>query len=97
MGTMASTLAHEINQQLTAIANYLETIREMIGDGQAGLLDEMAEALEMAAAQSLRAGTIVAGCVRSSTAVTPATASSAWMHSSKRLLASACSSPMKRA
>ncbi len=59
MGTMASTLAHEINQPLTAIANYLETMREMIGDGQAGLLGEMAEALELAAAQSLRARTIV--------------------------------------
>ncbi|MET0373918.1 MAG: PAS domain S-box protein [Rhizorhabdus sp.] len=59
MGTMASTLAHEINQPLTAIANYLETMRAMIGDGESGLPGEMAEALELAAAQSHRAGTIV--------------------------------------
>ena len=32
MGTMASTLAHEINQPLTAIANYLEATRAMIED-----------------------------------------------------------------
>ena len=59
MGTMASTLAHEINQPLTAIANYLETTRAMIGDNPDGLLEEVAEALDLAAAQSLRAGTIV--------------------------------------
>ena len=62
MGTMASTLAHEINQPLTAITNYLETIRAMIGDASDatdGLLGEIAEALDLAAAQSLRAGTIV--------------------------------------
>jgi two-component system sensor kinase FixL len=59
MGTMASTLAHEINQPLTAIANYLETMRAMIGDEANGALAEMAEPLELSAAQSLRAGTIV--------------------------------------
>ncbi len=63
MGTMASTLAHEINQPLTAIANYLEATRAMIADGDdpvlAPLLGDVAEALELAAAQSLRAGTIV--------------------------------------
>ena len=59
MGTMASTLAHEINQPLTAIANYLETTRSMIADDDNPLLCEIAEALELAAAQSLRAGTIV--------------------------------------
>lgn len=56
---MASTLAHEINQPLTAIANYLETTRAMIGDADDGLLGEIAEALDLAAAQSLRAGMIV--------------------------------------
>jgi two-component system sensor kinase FixL len=59
MGTMASTLAHEINQPLTAIANYLETAREMIGDTADAQLGEIAEAIELAAAQSLRAGHIV--------------------------------------
>jgi two-component system sensor kinase FixL len=59
MGTMASTLAHEINQPLTAIAAFLETTRAMIGETDDGLLGEIAEALELAAAQSLRAGMIV--------------------------------------
>jgi two-component system sensor kinase FixL len=59
MGTMASTLAHEINQPLTAIANYLETMRDMIGETSDVLMGEIAEGLELAAAQSLRAGNIV--------------------------------------
>ncbi|WP_241491216.1 PAS domain-containing sensor histidine kinase [Sphingomonas sanguinis] len=59
MGTMASTLAHEINQPLTAIANYLETTRAMIGHTDDEVLGEIAAALDLAAAQSLRAGTIV--------------------------------------
>ncbi|QNA86843.1 PAS domain S-box protein [Sphingomonas sp. So64.6b] len=59
MGTMASTLAHEINQPLTAIANYLETARDMIGETDDVLMADIAEALALAAAQSLRAGTIV--------------------------------------
>jgi two-component system sensor kinase FixL len=59
MGTMASTLAHEINQPLTAIVNYLETTRAMIGASEDPFLGEIAEALDLAAAQSLRAGKIV--------------------------------------
>jgi two-component system sensor kinase FixL len=59
MGTMASTLAHEINQPLTAIANYLETMRDMIGETSDAFMGEIAEGLELAAAQSLRAGNIV--------------------------------------
>jgi two-component system sensor kinase FixL len=59
MGTMASTLAHEINQPLTAIANYLEASRALIPDAEQGLLHEIAGALDQAAAQTLRAGSIV--------------------------------------
>ena len=59
MGTMAATLAHEINQPLTAIANYLEASRAMIADRDDALLGEISEALELATAQSLRAGAIV--------------------------------------
>jgi two-component system, LuxR family, sensor kinase FixL len=59
MGTMASTLAHEINQPLTAIANYLETTRAMIADTEDELLVEIAEALDLAAAQALRAGDVI--------------------------------------
>jgi two-component system sensor kinase FixL len=59
MGTMASTLAHEINQPLTSIANYLETTRAMIGDTDDALLNEIAEALQLAADQTQRAGNII--------------------------------------
>jgi two-component system sensor kinase FixL len=59
MGTMASTLAHEINQPLTAIANYLETARAMIDDADERDLGAFAEAVDLATAQSLRAGTII--------------------------------------
>jgi two-component system sensor kinase FixL len=59
MGTMASTLAHEINQPLTAIANYLETGLAQIGDRDSELLRDVGEAMELAAGQSLRAGAIV--------------------------------------
>ena len=59
MGTMASTIAHEINQPLTAIANYLETTRAMIGETSDSLLAEIAGAIELAAAQALRAGEVI--------------------------------------
>jgi two-component system sensor kinase FixL len=59
MGTMASTLAHEINQPLTAIANYLEAMRAMIGDDADRAFAELVEPLDLCAAQSLRAGHIV--------------------------------------
>lgn len=59
MGTMASTLAHEINQPLTAIANYMEAARELVdqpGDEPKALVKE---AVEEAATEALRAGQIV--------------------------------------
>lgn len=59
MGTMASTLAHELNQPLTAIANYLETTRDMLVDAQTPELKTIRDALNLAAGQSLRAGDIV--------------------------------------
>lgn len=59
MGTMASTLAHELNQPLTAIANYLEATRDMLVEPDAETLALVREALDDAAGQSLRAGQIV--------------------------------------
>lgn len=59
MGTMASTLAHELNQPLTAIANYLETVRDVL-DGQSSLPpDKLRDAVSEAAEEALRAGNIV--------------------------------------
>jgi len=59
MGTMASTLAHELNQPLTAIANYLEAGRELLGRDDAESRELVTEAMEEAAKEALRAGGIV--------------------------------------
>lgn len=59
MGTMASTLAHELNQPLTAIANYLETTRDMLASPDAETIQLVRDALNDAAGQTLRAGEIV--------------------------------------
>lgn len=59
MGEMASTLAHELNQPLSAISNYLKGSRRLLE----GVTDEkstmMREALEKAADQAMRAGQII--------------------------------------
>jgi two-component system sensor kinase FixL len=59
MGEMASTLAHELNQPLSAIANYMKGSRRLL-EGQADERSAMIrEALDNAAAQALRAGDII--------------------------------------
>lgn len=60
MGTMASTLAHELNQPLTAIANYLEAGRDLLDrDTDAETLAMVREAMDESAQETLRAGNIV--------------------------------------
>lgn len=59
MGTMASTLAHELNQPLAALAIYLETGRDLIDAGADGALPDLREAMDAAAGEALRAGQIV--------------------------------------
>jgi two-component system sensor kinase FixL len=59
MGTMASTLAHELNQPLTAVANYLETTRDLLADPDSETVALVRDALDEAAKESLRAGHIV--------------------------------------
>ena len=59
VGGMASAMAHELNQPLTAIANYLEAVRDMIADGDTDALAVAQEALDAAAGQSIKAGKIV--------------------------------------
>lgn len=59
MGTMASTLAHELNQPLTAIANYLEAARELIGAPGEETTALLCEAITESASEALRAGKIV--------------------------------------
>lgn len=58
MGTMASTLAHELNQPLTAIANYLEAARDLI-DADDAPRELLIEAVSESASEALRAGRIV--------------------------------------
>lgn len=59
MGTMASTLAHELNQPLTAIANYAEAAETILGSDEEEDRQLLREIFGEMAAQSLRAGSIV--------------------------------------
>jgi two-component system sensor kinase FixL len=54
MADMTAALAHEINQPLTAAANYLSAARRLVGGNQAALA-----ALDKTEAQLVRAGRIV--------------------------------------
>ncbi|WP_240623680.1 two-component system sensor histidine kinase NtrB [Tsuneonella suprasediminis] len=58
LGEMASALAHEINQPLSAIANYLKGTRILLGRDEVPH-DRVAEAVERAATEALRAGEII--------------------------------------
>jgi two-component system sensor kinase FixL len=61
-GEMASALAHELHQPLTAAATALQAARRMLAASapQApGVMTEVQEAMELAAKQALRAGLIV--------------------------------------
>ncbi len=59
MGTMASTLAHELNQPLTAVANYVQTSVALLRDPDPDTHGIVCEALTEAGAEALRAGEIV--------------------------------------
>ncbi|MBB4839830.1 two-component system sensor kinase FixL [Sphingomonas kyeonggiensis] len=59
MGTMASTLAHELNQPLTAIANYVFAAKDLLERDGPQPLDMLSEAVGEAAKEALRAGQIV--------------------------------------
>jgi two-component system sensor kinase FixL len=59
LGEMASTLAHELNQPLAAIANYVQGCVRLLDGITEGPAAQMREALADAARQSLRAGEII--------------------------------------
>jgi two-component system, LuxR family, sensor kinase FixL len=60
MGTLASSLAHELNQPLTAVTNYCESARDLLrATPDAETLEMVREALDDAARQAVRAGQIV--------------------------------------
>ncbi len=59
MGEMASTLAHELNQPLSAISNYLKGSRRLLEGSSDEKSTMMRDALGKAADQALRAGQII--------------------------------------
>ena len=59
MGTMASTLAHELNQPITAVANYVQGVRDLLDAPHPDDLPMIRDALDDAKNEALRAGHIV--------------------------------------
>jgi len=59
MGEMASALAHELNQPLSAMTNYLKGSRQLLAKRDDKEAVMIRDALEKAAEQSLRAGQII--------------------------------------
>ena len=60
MGTLASSLAHELNQPLTAVASYCESARDLLSTNpDRETLAMVREAMDEAAGQAIRAGQIV--------------------------------------
>ena len=59
MGEMASALAHELNQPLSAISNYMKGSRRLLADSTDVNAPKIAAALDRAAEQAIRAGDII--------------------------------------
>jgi len=58
MGQMASAMAHELNQPLTAVINYLEAGRRLL-QGEPPSLDRLGDLMGRAVAQAERAGDVI--------------------------------------
>lgn len=61
MGALATTLAHELNQPLTAISSYLAGSKRLLERGGEGHIKQAREALELALSSAHRAGEIIRG------------------------------------
>ncbi|KYG21302.1 histidine kinase [Bradyrhizobium sp. AT1] len=59
MGEMASALAHELNQPLAAISNYMKGSRRLLAGSSDPNAPKVESALDRAAEQALRAGQII--------------------------------------
>ena len=59
MGEMASALAHELNQPLSAISNYMKGSRRLLADSTDVNAPKIEAALDRAAEQAIRAGDII--------------------------------------
>lgn len=59
MGQVAAMLAHELNQPLTAVSNYMEAARALLDRGGDLLPSRLGNAIERAGEQAIRAGQII--------------------------------------
>ncbi|KWV92416.1 PAS domain-containing sensor histidine kinase [Erythrobacter sp. YT30] len=59
MGSLATSLAHELNQPLTAVTNYAHSARDLLADPSLENIKLVREAMDECANQALRAGQIV--------------------------------------
>ncbi|MEM7021521.1 MAG: PAS domain S-box protein [Pseudomonadota bacterium] len=59
MGEMASALAHELNQPLTAITNYMQACRRLLAGGPLDSSDKVNELMGKSILQAERAGQII--------------------------------------
>ena len=59
MGTLASTIAHELNQPLMAVTNIVQTAADILKKGDPASRPVLAEALAEAGREALRAGDIL--------------------------------------
>jgi two-component system sensor kinase FixL len=59
MGEMASALAHELNQPLAAISNYMNGSRKLLAGSVDPVTPKIESALDRAAEQAIRAGQII--------------------------------------
>ena len=59
MGQVVATLAHELNQPLTAISNYMEAARVLLDRGGDLPLSRIGNAIDRAGEQAVRAGQII--------------------------------------
>lgn len=59
MGEMASALAHELNQPLAAISNYMKGSRRLLAGSTDANVAKIESAMDRAAEQALRAGQII--------------------------------------
>jgi two-component system sensor kinase FixL len=59
MGEMASSLAHELNQPLSAVANYLQGSKRLLKNSADARAKIIMEALDKASEQAVRAGQVI--------------------------------------
>ncbi len=59
MGQMASALAHELNQPLTAVINYIQACRQLLAAQDAPASERLRETMDKAVVQASRAGQII--------------------------------------